>query len=89
MSPWHNVVNCSPGDHRVLGILYINSWIIGTLWGTMLIKYLHHSKEIRAQIDVFYVSGELQCNYTVVGNYSVILKPNLSKLDKAFSSYIV
>ena len=63
MSPWHNVVNCSPGDHRVLGILYINSWIIGTLWGTMLIKYLHHSKEIRAQIDVFYVSGELQCNF--------------------------
>ena len=55
----------------------------------MLIKYLHHLKEIRAQIDVFYVSGELQCNYTVVGNYSVILKPNLSKLDKAFSSYIV
>ena len=75
MSPWHNVVNCSPGDHRVLGILYINSWIIGTLWGTMLIKYLHHSKEIRVQINVFYVS--------------VILKPNLSRLDKARRSQVI
>ena len=35
-------------------------WIMGTLWGTMLIKYYHHSKEIRAHLDV---SGELQCHF--------------------------
>ena len=29
----------------------------------MLIKYYHHSKEIKAHLDVFYVSGELQCHF--------------------------
>ena len=36
---------------------------MGTLWVQM--KYLHHSKEIRAHLDVFFVnvSGELQCHF--------------------------
>ena len=35
----------------------------GYTLGTILIKYNHHSKGISAHLDVFYISGELQCHF--------------------------